>query len=640
MKRPWFRRGVLCRLRGRPGEEGVALVIVIGTMMTLAMVALVALSYAVAGQKFARYDQDYAAAMNAAQTGVDDFVSRLNRDSTYGVDVDCHNLAWQGPHVVGGGDCGWNNATPVGWLPVTPNDTDPNHAYFHYIVDRTNMKATGTVVLDVTGRINGVYRTIETAVGKGGSTDYVYYTDFEDADPNNVQAYPTYPTDPACGSDPLHWWEGRDRSSHDCVEITFASGDVLDGAVFTNDTILSDGATFKQQVETATTDDPDGPDCATAQLDNPSTWNAACLRSGSTAHFNGLMPVYQPPLKLEFDTSEFVTNPGCHYYGSTRVIFNGTKMTVWNQGTVNNHKAPVSIAPPGGSAPSCGTLDPTGSINGQVLDVPDGMVVYAQGSGAAASACRSGDIGGPAGGRILPLGSYTGAAATSGASYTIDTNMQDAVKQCGEGNLYAEGTLTGRVTIAAQQSVVVTGDLVVSNWNSTNMLGLVAQNSVEVMHPRMATYKAVKTCNSCSTYQWTLQNDSVGDAGTTVNAGGGTTYNYTSLGTWPTDIVTSANPGVEIDGSIQTLQHSFFVQKYDQGRNYGKIHVRGSIAQKWRGIVGRNVDASGNGTGYLKDYSYDERLTNDRPPYFPLWANSEWTARYTGEIQTPDGIKG
>ena len=51
-----------------------------------------------------------------------------------------------------------------------------------------------------------------------------------------------------------------------------------------------------------------------------------------------------------------------------------------------------------------------------------------------------------------------------------------------------------------------------------------------------------------------------------------------------------------IYASIQTLQHSFWVQSYNQGSDLGTLAVRGSIAQKWRGAVGTS-----GGTGFDKE---------------------------------------
>lgn len=611
----------LSKRPGRDDESGVALVMVVGTMLVLAMLAMAALAYTMSSQKFARYDQDYSASMAATQSGVEDFVSRLNRDDTYGQQPDCTNAAMQGPTSVTNA-CGWNNSTAPGWLPVKPGETDPQAAWFHYQVDATNALIQGTIMLTVTGRVNGVYRTQETAVGKGGSTDYVYYTDFESADPENVQAYPSPPSI-ACGGGGNgtadYWYTGR--SSANCQEITFITGDTLDGTVFTNDAILSDGGSFEKGVLTAY------PQCANA-TSNSSTWDD-CLRSGSTANFNGIQPKKVNPKYLPDNSANFATNPGCHYYGSTRVIFNadGT-MTVWNKSVNNGGVAPLAIKPPGGSAPDCGALAALDSSAGATVPVPDEMVIYVAASSVPQRQCYAGEIGGPTG-LTLPLGTYDASDAvtptTSGLHYTVDTNMTETSKFCGQGNLYVQGVLKGRTTVSAEKSVVVTGDLVLAGgMNGPDMLGLVATNSVEVFHPRVGTVTSTQVNWGCSwncAYKW------------------GSVTNEQEVSGWPyryTDPTTnSVNPtkGVQIAGSIQTLQHSFFVQKYSVGGNQGQLLVNGSIAQRWRGIVGSGTN------GYKKSYNYDTRLQYSSPPYFPKWTDSQWSLRYSGEVNTPSTVR-
>ena len=95
------------RIRRARDDEGVALVLVVGSMLVLAMLAMTALAYTMSSQKFARYDQDYSGAMSAAQSGVDDFISRLNRDDGYYTDDRLH-ATWhcKGP-TCPGNTCGW-----------------------------------------------------------------------------------------------------------------------------------------------------------------------------------------------------------------------------------------------------------------------------------------------------------------------------------------------------------------------------------------------------------------------------------------------------------------------------------------------------------------------------------------------------
>lgn len=633
---PLGRRGVLHALRGRAAEPGhghdagAALVLVIGSMLVLAMLAMTALAYTMQSQTFARYSQDHTGAMAAAQSGIEDIISRLNRDDAYADTLDCTgNPALVAPTTSGTNSCGWTTTTPVGWQPVVPGETDPDAAHFHYAIDGSRALLEGTVLVTATGRVNGEYRTIEAAVGKGGSTDYVYYTDFESADPSNVQAYPSTPA-AACGGagydGAQYWYEGRNTKG--CVEITFISGDHLNGGVFTNDSAWSNGAHFEDGFISA------NPDCLTV-TGSTSTWKNCLRNSGgstSTANFYGIRPAHDDPLYLDDTSAAFATFPGCHYYGSTRIIFNANgTMTVWNKTVNNGGTAPRAESGPVGT-PTCGSLADLDSPAGATVPVPDQMVVYVAPAPAAANRvqCNADEIGGPAG-RELPLGTYdrtTHSLTGTHPDYTYDTSMTETTKTCQEGNLYVEGTVNGRVTVAAAQSVITTGDLVLAGGrNGDDILGLVATNSVEVFHPRLTTYEWERRYSDCRTWGW-----------------GSRTYQYcptsaSEVGSWPTRYTDPTTGGlvplngIQIAGSIQTLQHSFYVQQYDVGGSAGTLNVWGSIAQRWRGIVGKGSN------GYTKLYEYDRRLIYGPPPYFPRWTNAQWSLRYSGEIQNPASVK-
>jgi hypothetical protein len=92
---------------------------------------------------------------------------------------------------------------------------------FHYDVNTANFWKDGSVWVESTGKVRGVSRTIQVRVARGGSTDFLYYTDFEDADPQNLVAYPPGGSKSlstggakydACGkSGPTlatYWWQG------------------------------------------------------------------------------------------------------------------------------------------------------------------------------------------------------------------------------------------------------------------------------------------------------------------------------------------------------------------------------------------------------------------------------------------------
>ena len=110
--------------------------------------------------------------------------------------------ALKGPKAAG--ELGGTASTPAGWQSV--NTAVAKAGVFHYDVDTSGIWKEGSVRLTSTGKVNDVTRTIQVRVSKGGSTDYLYYTDFEDADPGNKVPYPSGAS-AACGgsSNPANW---------------------------------------------------------------------------------------------------------------------------------------------------------------------------------------------------------------------------------------------------------------------------------------------------------------------------------------------------------------------------------------------------------------------------------------------------
>ena len=169
--------------------------------------------------------------------------------------------------------------------------------------------------------------------------------------------------------------------------------------------------------------------------------------------------------------------------------------------------------------------------------------------------------------------------------------------QCRVGDVFLSGTLKGRLTIAAENNIVVVADTAyaTSGAGSNDMLGLIANQFVQVYHP--------------------------------VNNGG-------------QNVADNRNPtpffqDPRIDAAILALGHSFIVQNYNRGATLGTISVTGGIAQKWRGPVGT---FGGSGTGYLKNYNYDSRLVYSSPPHAATLSSAAFRVIQWAEIQNPAGL--
>ncbi len=81
-------------------------------------------------------------------------------------------------------------------------------------------------------------------------------------------------------------------------------------------------------------------------------------------------------------------------------------------------------------------------------------------------------------------------------------------------------------------------------------------------------------------------------------------------------IASNAPNNLEIDASVMALNTSFMVNNWSQGPAKGTLTVYGGIIQDQRGPVG-TFSGSTKLSGYTKNYSYDSRLLNNPPPFYP-----------------------
>ena len=664
--------------RFRREESGLAMIMVIGFMLTMAIIVAAATAYAINVVPQTQHGLSSTRALAAAQAGIDHYLGHLNQDRNYWETTDCSNPALQGPNPDPGlvvNNCNYGASTPIGWVAMSTSDV--SNGQFHYDVDTSDMDQF-TIWLSSTGRADGVERTLQAKVSIAGSQRYLYVTDFEDADPENQVAYSTGTANGRvdCGANGVtqakYWWSGapnnRSANSGYCSEIQFITNDILDGPVHFNDMPLVNGNTqFKQGFTTYS------PNCPKVPVTTRTAAVNKCFRgSGSPvlgtkgarwANFNALPDT----------TGDLVNKPGCQYIGDTRIRFwvDGSgkgKMDVWNTmsvgKTLGTTGAPAVIE----TAPNCGVAGNFKAATGQkypggkqTVDVPDGMVIFVKGSGTSAP-CVPGQVvngttSGSTAGDQIPLGTGTTNGGVTDISYSNPTwrrtksgstwpstasvysNAYPTKNDCGLGNVYVEGTMAGRVTIAAENNVYLTGNLLLSGVNAgdaptrenRNIIGLVAQNSVVVYHPvQVSGWTSTKNpTNGSFTCPSTPSSTSSISGGSSGNYCQWAPNTYSNL-FYPNVTTTTSNRWVY--ASIQTLAHSFWVGSYNQGSPTGYLSVRGSIAQRWRGIVGTGSIS----TGYIKDYKYDQRLQTTSPPYFPPWANGEWAAETTGEIP-PDG---
>jgi hypothetical protein len=518
-------------MRNRNGQDGVAMITVMMIVVVLNLLMVASLNYALQGEPPSRRDQDWNAALAAAQAGVDDYLYRLQQDDEY------VKYAATNPPTPA-------NVAFTGWQSI-PGAA--NQGQFHY--SATNLASQGIVQVTSTGRVRGVQRTVRANLRRKGFLDYLYLTDFESLDPQSG-----YYSDPATATSRCseYWWQGRSTSY--CVRISFVTGDTINGPLHTNDTISVNGnPRFNGKATTAYSGQ------MSCSASSSFTWRWYGLSGCSDRPvFQSGDPEVVPILPLpttntasKAETDRAAGKTGCLYNGPTRIVLNGNgTMTVTSPFT---------------------TASAYSACVGTNVALPSNGVIYVQNVPSGQSASCSG--------------------SQNRLGYPISNDVTDY--GCRDGDAFVSGTLKGRLTIATENNIIIVANTTYATTGaaSTDMLGLVANQFVQVYHP--------------------------------VSSGGNNL----------TDSRTGLFSNPQVHAAILALGHSFIVQNYDEGNQLGTITVSGVIAQKWRGPVGTS-----GGTGYLKGYGYDSRMQYASPPYVQEITETDYRTSQWAEVTNPSGL--
>jgi hypothetical protein len=156
--------------------------------------------------------------------------------------------------------------------------------------------------------------------------------------------------------------------------------------------------------------------------------------------------------------------------------------------------------------------------------------------------------------------------------------------------LEVKGTYDDSLTLTSDSDIVITGDVRRAATADTAVLGLIANMFLRIRH-----YAAAGYC------------------GNATNTSGNPKVNY-------------------LDAAILTLHHSFTVDWHGTADGpcntgtLGTLNETGVLAQAYRGVVN-------SGTGYTKNYVYDDRFKYLTPPHFLVPALSSWrVARYREQV--------
>lgn len=278
------------------------------------------------------------------------------------------------------------------------------------------------------------------------------------------------------------------------------------------------------------------------------------------------------------------------FRGGSTAAGGGCSNSAQYLGTLIPPATVASLEPPPSNNSLLADVEPAYHYEGKTTIVLEGekmKVSYIEGEGGSAHEVTKENVPFPASGLIYVSNKTCPVTYTPyNPTYTEDTNC---------GNVYVKGNYSGQLTIAAENDIVVNGNITTAaNGEGVPMtnavLGLIANNFVRVYHPLSG--RAGHSAGSCSS---------------ATNAAG-----------------TMANP--TIYAAILAVNHSFIVDNYDCGAPLEKLTIYGAIAQIFRGTVGTHSGGE-IASGYTKNYIYDDRLKIESPPHFLNPVKAAWLIR-------------
>ena len=545
------------RRRPAEGEDGFALITVLLTMVLLAAFSLVTLQQTITNSAAARKDQDWVAALGAAQAGVDDYVSRLN-DTNGAYYLHTPTSLPLNPAM------GFSSPGVPTWAQVPAAGSGTSQGEYHYDIDTSGYTGTssvtpnGNIVVTSTGRVGKRTRTIKSYVRRSGFVDYVYFSDFEVRDPVDYPVAQRSLAQTHCST----YFGARTLPSPNpdnfkCADIRF-SGDVLDGPVHSNDAMLiCSNVTFKDAVTTMA-----GPVASNGgkhyRTDGCSSTSGTTFARPNDPKQVKKVNLPSTNLGLKAETSAAASPRGCLYVGPTKISINADKLHVtspWTRSTTTACPKDAWFTIP---------------VNGVVyVDVvpADGLSTTEH-----PNSWQSTDTGKP----VCPaVGNNVGFPVSGETDSHYPCRAGDVfIEQVG--GLEANG-LKGRLTVSANNNLYITNHLDYAPGTADrSFLGLIAEQFLYVWHP-------VKRTGS---------NPTTGDnlPGSVAN--------------------------IRISAALLSVTHSVMVQNPDMGADLGTLTVTGALTQRYRGVVGDTNKSNGTPTGYAKKYIYDQRLAYDSPPKF------------------------
>ena len=573
-------RALIERLRG---EGGYTLVAVMGIMAAVSALSVATLASTGSDFRPGAADKERKQAYAAAEAGVNDYLSRLVANPDYwrrcATDPANPSLNQVNPATRSWASIPTSvSRYSVELLPANGqaacNPDDPVGTFIDSDTGTFRIRSTGE---PRTGA--GPRRSIIATFRRRGFLDYIYYTDYETSDPQ--------------------WYrrEAADRPTRENRGTTTAPAgrSVVDWGVAECTKYLRDGR------ENAAFSGSEGPTTGSGRLragGNAATnadweaWPSTPLRcAGIRFVGNGAdQDMVNGPLHTNDDlllcgTPHFGRKPTDDIETSGAVDGKGWRQDSGCSGTPQVNQGTESLSDRGTMRPNSPlvTLPQTNAalrddalpayrFRGRTTIILNGANMTVTGKRDNGTVLTAASMPIPADGVIHVAHDTTGTCP----GYN-PINAYAPAPACGD--VWLRGTYEKNVTINAENDIIIDED-VLAGGSAKPLLGLISNNWIRVYHP---------------------VSDPLAGASCTTTGGPGP---------------------VTIEAAILSLNHSFAVDNWWCGAKIGNLTVNGAIGQKYRGLVGSGGAASGS--GYLKNYNYNNDLRFRSPPRFLDPVQSTW----------------
>ena len=638
-------------------DQGFTILTVILSMMVLSMLAAGAFAASLGDTPVARKDQDRKRAYEAAQAGVDWYMSMLRADPDYWKQCAPGTAAAPTP----------SNAVPLtlegqpsrgAWTTV--DNGEPQARFRVEILNGTKSPVAGgtpcddanpgNTALDPKGRMwiratgvaNGKIRSIIAGLQqKSEFLKYVLFTNWESQDPQLANAtYNWYPgktsTDPP-GNVSQCDYPGltRDQAPYNqlnlpvCPVTRYDANDQLLGSVHTND----DG--IRMCAPTVGRNSQDTLEVAGAP--SSTNWKS---RSDKRTYADGVLAAHYtclwgpdpapvatvkaPAPVLQLPPSNVKMLKLAESLAGDALIVEGqTCMEFRSDGKIEIQRR--------------GTHGQWGSGDGSQAD-PKRVECDA--------AAADIDVVDPPASGLIYVKNQVGTPCTPRMGHNAMTSYSSS-PSCGD--LAVKGKYGKSVTIAAENDIIITGDL--ERANDTAMLGLIGNGFVRIYHP--VTEDPIREANQemraegpiVCTFWWGP--DCIGSWVVDVNDPR-SSYPCPNFPFQPPKgrmlAITDSNiftPVKKVQAAIISMKHTLIVDNLACPGSFSTgIEFEGSLAVYW-GVQLEGCVVLLGCAGYpSRKWTYDDRFKTQQPPHFiaPLNSDGRWlVSRRTEQVPTPVG---